>query len=113
MKEMRQKAIDYFECNIGNHTKYTDEDITYTGEWVVDLMDGFAKDQLEEQKAKFNNVDLADVRLSLPSEEDITKRINELPYTKHLDDGQYNDGVLTGFEMGTDWMRKQIEGNKA
>ena len=29
--------------------------------------------------------------------------LNKLPYTKHLDDGQYNDGVLTGFEFGATW----------
>jgi hypothetical protein len=29
--------------------------------------------------------------------------LNKLPYTKHLDDGQYNDGVITGFEAGAIW----------
>jgi len=29
--------------------------------------------------------------------------LKKLPYTKHLDDGQYNDGVLTGFELGARW----------
>ena len=29
--------------------------------------------------------------------------LNKLPYTKHLDDGQYNDGQLAGFEFGANW----------
>ena len=29
--------------------------------------------------------------------------LNKLPYTKHLDDGQYNDGQLAGFELGATW----------
>lgn len=29
--------------------------------------------------------------------------LNKLPYTKHLDDGQYNDGQLAGFELGAQW----------
>jgi hypothetical protein len=29
--------------------------------------------------------------------------LNKLPYTKHLDDGQYNDGQLAGFEFGATW----------
>ena len=33
----------------------------------------------------------------------LQSEINKLPYTKHLDDGQYNDGVITGFELGAEW----------
>ena len=29
--------------------------------------------------------------------------MEKLPYTKHLDDGQYNDGQLAGFEFGATW----------
>ena len=29
--------------------------------------------------------------------------LNKLPFTKHLDDGQYNDGQLAGFELGATW----------
>lgn len=35
---------------------------------------------------------------------ELEKRLELLPFTKHLDDGQYNDGVVTGFEMGADWV---------
>ena len=37
-------------------------------------------------------------------EEKLYKRINELPYTKHLDDGLYNDGQVSGFEQGAKFM---------
>lgn len=30
--------------------------------------------------------------------------IDKLPYEKHVDDGQYNDGVCDGFEMGARWV---------
>ena len=46
-------------------------------------------------------------------EKKITKKLEELPYTKHLDDGQYNDGQLVGFELGARWAYNQaIEDNK-
>ena len=30
-------------------------------------------------------------------------RLKELPYTKHLDDGMFNDGQVSGFESGAEW----------
>lgn len=36
-------------------------------------------------------------------EKGLENEINKLPYTKHLDDGQYNDGQLAGFELGAIW----------
>lgn len=33
-------------------------------------------------------------------EELLQKELDKLPYTKHLDDGQYNDGKIAGFELG-------------
>jgi hypothetical protein len=33
----------------------------------------------------------------------LQKELDKLPYTKHLDDGQYNDGKLAGFELGARW----------
>lgn len=36
--------------------------------------------------------------------------LNKLPYTKHLDDGQFNDGQLAGFELGARWaFQKALE----
>lgn len=36
-------------------------------------------------------------------EELLQKELDKLPYTKHLDDGQYNDGKIAGFELGARW----------
>jgi len=36
-------------------------------------------------------------------EELLQKELDKLPYTKHLDDGQYNDGQVVGFENGARW----------
>ena len=33
----------------------------------------------------------------------LKERLDELPYTKHLDDGGYNDGQVGGFEIGAEW----------
>jgi hypothetical protein len=33
-------------------------------------------------------------------EEKLQEKLNNLPYEKHVDDGQFNDGSLSGFESG-------------
>lgn len=41
-------------------------------------------------------------------EELLQVRLDELPYTKHLDDGQYNDGQMAGFECGARWLYEKL-----
>lgn len=41
--------------------------------------------------------------IKIDFEQELDEQLNKLPYTKHLDDGQYNDGVLDGFELGARW----------
>ena len=36
-------------------------------------------------------------------EEQLKIELDKLPYEKHVDDGQYNDGQLDGFELGARW----------
>ena len=48
--------------------------------------------------------------IELPSDEEVTKYLNTFPYTKHLDDGQYNDGQIVGAELAIQWMRNKIQG---
>lgn len=36
-------------------------------------------------------------------DQNLAAELEKLPYTKHLDDGQYNDGQLAGFEFGATW----------
>ena len=40
-------------------------------------------------------------------------RLAELPYTKHLDDGQYNDGQAYGFECGARWAYEKLSSGTA
>ena len=46
--------------------------------------------------------------IELPSDEEIGLYLKSFPYTKHLDDGQYNDGVIVGAELAIEWMKEQI-----
>jgi hypothetical protein len=39
----------------------------------------------------------------------LAAELEKLPYTKHLDDGQYNDGQLAGFEFGATWGYKKAK----
>ena len=48
--------------------------------------------------------------IELPSDEDVEQYLKSFPYTKHLDDGQYNDGVIVGAELAIQWMRDKIQG---
>jgi hypothetical protein len=45
-------------------------------------------------------------------EEALELELDKLPYTKHLDDGQYNDGKITGFELGARWCLEYMKANK-
>jgi hypothetical protein len=47
--------------------------------------------------------------IKLPSDEEVEKYLDTFPYTKHLDDGQYNDGQITGAELAIQWMRDKIQ----
>lgn len=46
--------------------------------------------------------------IELPSDEEIGKEMDKLPFSKHIDDGMFNDGQLMGFELGAKWMRDKI-----
>jgi hypothetical protein len=48
--------------------------------------------------------------IELPSDEEVNEYLNTFPYTKHLDDGQYNDGQIVGAELAIQWMRNKIQG---
>lgn len=43
-----------------------------------------------------------------PSDEELQAEIQKIPYTKHLDDGQFNDGVIQGFELGAKWVKEWL-----
>lgn len=39
----------------------------------------------------------------------LEEKLKELPYTPHLDDGGYSDGVIDGFESGANWASQSPE----
>lgn len=47
--------------------------------------------------------------IELPTDEEVEKYLKTFPYTKHLDDGQYNDGVIVGAELAIEWIKEQIK----
>ena len=62
-----------------------------------DGIDGSNKHQLKVYKS-----------IELPTDEQIEAYLKSFPFTKHLDDGQYNDGVIVGAELGIEWIKEQI-----
>ncbi len=64
----------------------------------------------EGMPKKYSQTLLKDLTpIELPSEEEVEKYIKTFPYTKHLDDGQYNDGVIDGIELGIYWYNEQLK----
>ena len=59
-------------------------------------------------KETYNEVLKQLTLIELPSDEEIEKECNKLPFEKHVDCGMYNDGQIDGFELGAKWMKKQI-----
>jgi len=47
--------------------------------------------------------------IELPTDEEVEQYLKSFPYTKHLDDGQYNDGVIVGAELAIEWMKDKIQ----
>jgi len=44
------------------------------------------------------------------TDKEIDREVRKLPYVRHLDDGQFNDGQMSGFEQGAKWMRDRMKG---
>ena len=59
-------------------------------------------------KETYNEVLKQLTPIELPSDEEIEKECNKLPFEKHVDCGMYNDGQIDGFELGAIWMKEQI-----
>lgn len=67
---------------------------------VIRLMDRYAD---TKQKLNIHGV------MQVPQFDELLQvRLDELPYTKHLDDGQYNDGQAYGFECGARWAYEKL-----
>ena len=52
--------------------------------------------RLLKERIIFDDDDLDELTpIELPSDEEVEQYLQSFPYTKHLDDGQYNDGVIS------------------
>ena len=69
-------------------------------------------DTFRVQNIVLNNVALADVRLSLPSDEEIFKEKDSCNTSIDYYDNS-NIMLRRGFTKGAKWMRSKIEGNEA
>lgn len=95
MDVKKQTALDWYWDKIKSHFQH-DGDLFETACFT------FA---IAKQKEEHQMMDLQ----SEISDEEVEKFIDSFPYTKHLDDGQYNDGVIVGIELGIEWYKKQLK----
>ena len=77
----------------------------YTEEQVIEMIE---KSRQTGLTAEY--LILTTTPIELPSDEEVGKYLDTFPYTKHLDDGQYNDGQIAGAELAIQWMRDKIQG---
>jgi hypothetical protein len=82
---------------------YTEEQLREAIKLIYSLPNKTYSEQIANVLSKLTPIEL-------PSDEEVGEFINTFPYTKHLDDGQYNDGVIYGATIGIDWMRDKIQG---
>ena len=76
----------------------------YTEEQVIKIIE-----RTKAYKSYSNNQLIQTLTpIELPSDEEIGKEMDKLPFSKHVDDGLFNDGQLMGFELGAKWMKEQI-----
>ena len=82
----------------------------YTEEQVIKAIDLARLQGSEPFLVKHREEEILNmlVSIELPSDEEIEKYLKSFPYTKHLDDGQYNDGVIVGAELAIEWMRSKL-----
>ena len=78
----------------------------YTEEQVIEVFEKYGN--MSAINAR-NILDLSE-SIELPSDEEVEQYLKSFPYTKHLDDGQYNDGVIVGAELAIQWFRNKIQG---
>ena len=75
----------------------------YTEEQVIEMIE---KSRQTGLTAEY--LILTTTPIELPSDEEVNEYLNTFPYTKHLDDGQYNDGQAYGFECGARWAYEKL-----
>ena len=82
----------------------------YTEEQVLKMLEVCRDSDLYEHILTFEDILKTETPIELPSDEEVEQYLKSFPYTKHLDDGQYNDGVIVGAELAIQWFRNKIQG---
>lgn len=86
------------EIIINECTDDYDENFSFYEDSVIKAMESYAEQNLNKHLV-----------MQVPQFEELLQvRLEELPYTKHLDDGQYNDGQAYGFECGARWAYEKL-----
>ena len=80
----------------------------YTEEQVRKAIDKSLEFRYDDEFYSDDEVIESLTPIELPSDEEIEKECNKLPFEKHVDCGMYNDGQIDGFELGAKWMKEQI-----
>ncbi len=80
----------------------TNDTVATTDKVLLKKYDGYMKKlSIKNCEAIANGYDLDEL---------ISVELKKLPYEKHVDDGQFNDGQLAGFELGAEWgFQKALE----
>lgn len=92
---------------------HTDYHLVDDEQFIIGTTDKSMLSCTDKYKLSFSNCQAIERGYDLDELIDI--ELKKLPYTKHLDDGQFNDGQLAGFELGAEWaFQKALElmGNK-
>jgi hypothetical protein len=95
-KEMIDSFGEHFYCR---YWEQSEEDNKLDLKQLEDKLDEALAKETTESLTEWMDSKKKDDVWSLGLKEELDK----LPYTKHLDDGQYNDGQLAGFEFGAEW----------
>lgn len=104
----KHKFTSVMKCRVSGEAKAPDLTLRLTPE--IKLEDGKFILLLNGEKWV---KELSGGSVPTPSDEEIEAEIQKLPYTKHLDDGQFNDGVIQGFELGARWSRGRLSSSKS
>lgn len=110
-----EQVIDIFE-KYGNMSAINARNILDLSESIELTSDSLCIN-CDESKSTHNvcidcMIKIGKENIEIPSDEEIGEFINTFPYTKQLDDGQFNDGVIYGATIGIDWMRNKIQGGE-
>lgn len=96
------KAFEQFRPHINGHK--TAMDLFFEG-----------VKEVEDLQKQVKKLTLADVRLSLPTKDEIDKQIDDYSFRVPYDGSNnfYDEIALKHYKVGIEWLLKRIKGNEA